>query len=127
MAVSKHLLSRIDVIIQKEMKDEQILRILQESEKESDSLRQKAFDFEEENQALKERLEKRGKRKTTLKEKTGSNVINISKASKDPKFVIGEEENKTISDISADEVHGHLPIYLYLLRRHFLSKSLLTT
>jgi len=103
-AVNRHLLSRVDIVIKKELKDQELIRILQETQKESDDFRQKYMYLEEDCQRLKEKINKQGRAQIKkIKSDVTGDHINASKDSNDqerPKFVINEE-NKTISDIEA--------------------------
>lgn len=107
IAVNRNLVSRVDVVIKKDMKDEEILRILQESEKETDVIRLKHMELEEENEALRKQAKKFSSRRTSKAKKGSENRLTTDEDAKDdnkerPKFATGHDDQKTISDIEAD-------------------------
>lgn len=112
-AVNRHLLSRVDIVIKKELKDQELIRILQETQKESDDFRQKCMYLEEDCNRLKARLDKQGKvPMKKIKSDVAGGHISLSEDQERPKFVI-DEENKTISDIEAPNEEGDDVIYYF--------------
>jgi len=99
-AVNRHMISRIDALIKPNMKDAEILRILQECEKESDGYRQKCRHLEEDNERLRAKLHHGGPRLKNFKSEGQANEFG------EVKFGI-DDEDKTISDIDLhDEVNS---------------------
>lgn len=105
IAVNNHLLSRADVLIKNDSKDPELIRILQQTEKENDKLREKTANYQLEVQQLQERIHKLAR--PNLKKVKSDTPVNHLMTSGDlegrerPRFGINEED-KTISDIGAD-------------------------
>jgi len=106
VAVNNHLLSRADVLIKKDSKDPELIRILQETEKENDKLREKTNNYQHEVQQLQERIHRLA-RPNLKKVKSDTPVHNLMTSGdlegrERPRFGI-DEEDKTISDIQGEE------------------------
>ena len=99
IAVNRNLLSRANLLVNQDLKDEQVFKVLEESDKEADLLRQNILVLQEENKMLKAKVNTSSRKNPN---RTFSNH-NTSKGSIHPKFTL-DEENGTISEIRGGEV-----------------------
>jgi len=119
-AVNRHLINRVDIAIKKELKDQELIRILQETQKESDDIRQKYMYLEEDFKRLQARPTKAQLKKVKSDVAGDHRISTVEDVDVErPKFVI-EEENKTISDIGANNDLGNdVKIFFFMCYNFF--------